>query len=94
MTDGQKLNEIINKSLLYAPRNYPLIGLKTHEMMSASGYDSALREMFKPKQPRQNIIRKAFINYWHRAHIDGYELPEFKLREIANRAPFTRSCSR
>ena len=79
VTNGQKLNEIISKSLLYAPRNYPLIGLKTQQLMTASGYDSALREMFKPRQPRQNLLRKAFINHWHRAHNNEYELPESKL---------------
>ena len=85
VTNGQKLNEIINRSLLYAPRNYPLIGIKTKEAMTVSGYDSALSEMFKPRHPRQNLLRKAYINYWHRAHVNGYELPESKLKAIANR---------
>lgn len=94
VTDGKKLNQIITKSLEYAPRNYPLIGIKTKEQMSASGYDSALKEMFKPKQPRQNLLRKAYINYWHEARINGLRLPESKLKEIANRMRHTLEVAR
>ena len=42
-----------------------LIGLKTKEAMSVSSYDSALAEIFAPKRPRQNLLRKAYINHWY-----------------------------
>lgn len=85
VTDGHKLNEIINESLLAVPRNFVLIGIRTKLPMDHSSYDAALFDVFRPKHPRQNLIRKAYINYWHRARINGLELPESKLKEIANR---------
>lgn len=94
VTDGKKLNQIITKSLEYAPRNYPLIGIKTKQQMTASGYDSALKEMFKPKQPRQNLLRKAYVNYWHEARLNGKRLPESKLKEIASRMRHTLEVAR
>jgi len=57
VTNGRKLQEIINMSLKYAPRNWVLIGVKTKE---------PLRVMFNPQQPRQNLLRKSYVNFTHR----------------------------
>lgn len=84
VTNGKLLNEIINESLKYAPRNYVLIGVKSKEAMGASGYDAALAAMFSPKRPTQNTLRKAYINYWHRK-----ELSTGKLKDIAFRMRHT-----
>ena len=53
VTNGRHLNEIITSSLEYAPRNYPLIGIKTKELMGQSGYDSVLSSIFAPKNQRK-----------------------------------------
>jgi hypothetical protein len=84
VTDGSLLNKITNESLWHAPRNYVLIGIKTKGPMGISSYDLALSEIFRPKKPRQNMIRKAYVNHWYRA-VNGRELSEGKLKEIANR---------
>ena len=55
VTNGRHLNEIITSSLEYAPRNTPLIGIKTKEPMGQSGYDSALASIFAPTNPTQNV---------------------------------------
>lgn len=91
VTDGHKLNEIINQSLIDAPRNFVLIGIKTKQPMPVSSYDSALREMFKPKKPRQNLLRKAYINYWHDTRL---KLSESKLKAIAFRMRHTVEVAR
>lgn len=85
VTDGNKLNTIINQSLTWAPRNYVLIGIVSKGAMGASGFRSAMQGMFKPKTPLQNILRKAYINYTHRMKFNGMELPESKLKAIADR---------
>ena len=84
VTNGKRLNEIINESLKYAPRNYVLVGVKTGEMMRDTGYNAALATMFKPRKPTQNTLRKAYINYWHRK-----ELSTGKLKDIAFRMRHT-----
>ena len=80
VTDGRGLTEIINKSLALLPRNEVLLGIKTKQEMTVSGYDSALGEMFKPRKPRQNLLRKSYVNYWYRK-----ELSVGALKEIADR---------
>ena len=95
ITDGKKLNSIINDSLHYAPRNYVLVGVKDrHEPLAVSSFGSAMRSMFNPKKPLQNLLRKAYINYTHRMKIDGMDLPEVTLREIANRMRHTLEVAR
>lgn len=84
VTNGKRLNTIINLSLKYAPRDYVLIGVRTKEAMSESGYDSALASMFAPKKPTQNTLRKAYINFWH-----SQNLSTGKLKEIAYRQRHT-----
>ena len=51
VTNGKKLQEIINMSLKVAPRNYVLIGIRTKQPMVVSAYDTALKGMFAPQQP-------------------------------------------
>ena len=84
VTNGKRLNELINTSLTYAPRNYVLVGVKTGEAMGDTGYNAALAAMFKPRKPTQNTLRKAYINYWHRK-----ELSTGKLKDIAHRMRHT-----
>lgn len=84
VTNGKRLSEIINKSLEVQPRNFVLIGIKNKGEMSVSSYDAALATMFRPRQPRQNLLRKAYINYWH-----SQNLPTGKLNEIAFRMRHT-----
>ena len=79
VTNGKLLNSIINKSLDVMPRNHLLIGIKTKLPMIVTSYDSALGEMFKPKKPRQNLIRKSYVNFWYRK-----ELSFGVLKEIAD----------
>lgn len=85
VTDGKRLNQIINESLEAAPRDYVLIGVRTKTAMLESGFRSAMGSMFKPKNPGQNLLRKAYINFWHRAKVNGMELPERVLKGIADR---------
>ena len=84
VTNGARLNELINLSLTYAPRDYVLIGVRTKTMMGESGYNSALSSMFAPRKPTQNVLRKAYINHWH-----GQNLSTGKLKEIAFRMRHT-----
>lgn len=74
ITDFAKLNEIITESLRKWPRPYLLCGLQrkknksgtyVEHPMPASTYDKCLAELFSPRQPRSNLIRKAYINYWY-----------------------------
>lgn len=80
VTNGKLLNSIINKSLDVMPRNHVLIGIKTKLPMIVTSYDSALGELFKPRKPRQNLIRKAYVNFWYRK-----DLSFGVLKEIADR---------
>jgi hypothetical protein len=69
VSNGTELNNIINISLEFYPRDYVLLGTKTKDVMGVSGYDSALGEMFKPKKPRQNLLRKSYVNFWYRKEL-------------------------
>jgi hypothetical protein len=84
ITDGAKLVEIIRESLQVAPRKYILVSMVLHGPMGR-GYDKALSDMFRPKNPRQNLIRRAYINHWYPMKIDGRALTERQLKEIAIR---------
>ena len=81
VTNGKRLNEIINESLKYAPRDYVLVGVKTGEMTRDTGYNAALATMFKPRKPTQNTLRKAYINYWHRKELSTAVLKEIAYRQ-------------
>ena len=67
VTNGKKLNEIISKSLKDFPRNYVLSGIRTggQAPMSKTSYDQALKSVFSPRATTTNLLRKAYINYWH-----------------------------
>lgn len=65
VTDGKKLNDIINKSLIYLPRDYVLVGVKNKDApMNSNSYDTALKSIFG-KKVTQNLIRKAWVNHWY-----------------------------
>lgn len=65
VTNGKQLNEIINKSLLHYPRDYVLTGIRnTNAPMNRNSYDKALFTIFD-KHVTQNLIRKAWVNYWY-----------------------------
>jgi hypothetical protein len=94
VTNGKELNKIITESLNLLPRKYLLVGLTSDEPMSQSTYNHLLAELFEPKHPTQNLIRKAYINHWHRLKKNGYELPEGVLKEIATRMRHSISTAR
>lgn len=95
VTNGKKLQEIINESLAHFKRDtYVLRGIKRLDYslpMGDKSYISALHTMFQPKQPGQNIIRKAFINHWHDTK---HKLSDEVLEEIARRMRHTLSIAR
>jgi len=65
VTQGKKLNEIINKSLIHYPREYVLTGIRTTDApMNRNSYDKALFTIFK-KHVTQNLIRKAYVNHFY-----------------------------
>ena len=76
VTNGKLLNSMINKSLEVLPRNHLFIGIKTKLPMIVTSYDSALGEIFKPKKPRQNLIRKSYVNYFYRKDLSFGVLKE------------------
>jgi hypothetical protein len=80
VTHGSLLNKIITDSLDRFPRDFLLTGLTSNQPMHSSTYNTLLFDIFEPKGPTQN---KAYINHWHRAKIDGSELSEGTLKEIA-----------
>lgn len=85
VTNGKKLNTIINDSLKALRREYVLVGVRsTHTPMGKSSYNKALSSVFSPRSPTQNIFRKSYINYWH-----NKKLPTSKLKEIARRQRHT-----
>ena len=85
VTEGKKLNSIINDSLKYFPRDFVLAGVRTDgSPMGKSSYDQALASIFKPKRPTQNILRKSYVNYWYNKN-----LPMSRLKEIARRMRHT-----
>jgi len=85
VTNGKKLNTIINDSLKALKREYVLVGIRsTHSPMGKSSYNQALASIFKPQKPTQNIFRKSYINYWHKKNLSTN-----KLKEIARRMRHT-----
>ena len=68
VTNGKMLNNIINKSLIYYPREYLLTGTcKTGSPMSSHMYGFTISKIFK-KNVSQNLIRKAYINHFYDKH--------------------------
>ena len=65
VTNGKKLNEIINKSLVYLPRDYVLPGIRNKDApMNRNSYDKAFQTIFN-KKVTQNVIRKAYVNHFY-----------------------------
>lgn len=86
VTNGKQLNEILNDSLKYLPRKYVLQAVNVGGPMGKSSYDKAIQATFSPQKPTQNIIRKAYVNYWHRSKP---ELSDNVKKEIAKRMRHT-----
>ena len=87
VTNGKKLNVIINESLKAWKREWVLCGVKTYGLpMGKSSYNAGLASAFKPKKPTQNILRKSYINHWHHPKL---KLSHGKLKEIARRMRHT-----
>lgn len=85
VTEGQRLNNIINDSLKDWKREFVLTGVRTYgEPMGKSSYDQALSTIFNPKKPTQNILRKSYINHFYNKN-----LPMSKLKLIARRMRHT-----
>lgn len=83
VTRGKELNKIICESFKVLPRRYVLTGLnKGHEEehMSESSYNTALKTIFKPKEPNETLFRKAYVNYWWRQNISGNQREEIAVR--------------
>ena len=80
VTQGKLLNLLINTSVELVPRNYVLLAIKTKQPMAVTSYDAALADSFRPRKPRQNLIRKSYVNHFYRK-----ELPMSALKEIADR---------
>jgi len=87
ITNGIKLMEILNDSLTSLKRDHVLIKLKDYsikgtEHLPDSTYNqSILQWLFKPRNPSQNVLRKAYINHF-------YNLPKTNINDhkaIANR---------
>ena len=89
ITNGQLLNAIITESMAAHPRAYALVGTRLKIPMPPLTYNGLLASAFAPKRPHQNLIRKAYINHWHRARIDGHELSANHLNAIASRMRHT-----
>lgn len=90
VTNGKKLNEIINESLKQHPREFLLVGVKTiTSPMGGTSFDKALASIFDPKKPATNLIRKAYVNYWYRKNLSNKTLDK-----IADRMRHSRQVGR
>lgn len=83
VTDGARLQSILDKSLSLFKRDYLLAGVRTTgTAMGKTSYDKALETIFKPigKKPTQNLLRKSYVNYWYRAGLDMKRLEQIASR--------------
>ena len=90
ITDGSTLNGILDKNLAAEPRDYVLTG-NDGSPMASSTYNLILAQMFVPRSPTQNMIRKAYINHWY---ADEQKLTEGQLKQIADRMRHTKETAR
>ena len=74
------LNLLITTSVELVPRNYVLLAIKKKQPKAVTSYDAALADSFRPRKPRQNLIRKSYINNFYRK-----DLPMSALKELADR---------
>ena len=90
-TKGVELMEILADSFKSLPRDSVLCNLKEFQSkdtsrMTPSTYDqSILHWLFKPRKPTQNMLRKAYVNYFYR--LEGTNINIHK--QIANRMRHT-----
>lgn len=81
VTSGDDLNKWLSLSLEDMPRNYVLIGVKTQDTaMGNTSYDKALAMMFYPRQPTQNVLRKAYDNFWYDQKLTANQKKEIAFR--------------
>jgi len=81
VTSGVDLNTWLSMSLEDAPRNNVLIGVKTKDSaMGNSSYDKALATMFTPRRPTQNLLRKAYVNYWWSRNLNAGQIKDLAFR--------------
>lgn len=92
VTNGELLNVIISDSLKFYPRKYVLGAIrKPDEPLGRSSYNHALKMIFKPKKPTQNLLRKAYINHWYDTK---NRVSEKNLKKIASRMRHTTQVAR
>lgn len=91
VTNGKKLNEVINQSLKMHPRQYLLAGVVTGvtSKMGATSFDRALKTIFYPKKPATNLIRKAYVNHFYRKTLSNKTLDK-----LADRMRHSRQVGR
>lgn len=64
---GEKLNQIISRSVKILPRKYLITSIKNKDkLMSSNIYRSSLHNIFSPLKPSHNGLRKAFVNHFYR----------------------------
>jgi len=83
VTNGKVLQKILDDSLKFFPGEYVLSAVRgSGEFMDKSSYSSAFATIFKAvgKKPTQNLIRKAYINHWHRLIVDTNRKEEIAKR--------------
>jgi len=63
--NGYEIKKIVEESLHLYPRTYLLCSPKNKDVpLGMTTYNSLIRQVLH-KDAKQNIFRKAFINYWH-----------------------------
>lgn len=81
VTSGADLNRWLSLSLEDLPRNNILIGVKTKDSeMGNTSYDKALASMFTPRRPTQNLLRKAYVNYWWSKNLNAGQIRDLAFR--------------
>lgn len=77
---GELLNAILTTSLQAYPRKYLLTSSITNEPLSVTSYSLLLHQLFFPKIPTQNIIRKAFVNEFYNRNLSQNQLDLIAIR--------------
>lgn len=83
VTQGKRLQNILNESLKYYKRDFVLAGVRTNGApMGKTSYDKALETIFKPagKKPTQNLLRKSYVNHWYKSGLDYGTLEKIATR--------------
>jgi len=85
VTNGTLLNMIVSESLEQHPRTYLLTGLNPDSPLSLRSYDRYLHDLFPDRDVHQNLIRKAYVNYWHSYGIGNRKLNDRDLKKISSK---------